>query len=379
MMSFTRGGRRNRYFQARTRTGWVQLCADTPHRIQANRIEAMWAELAENLHWDILDAVLVGGLRPAELYALHRECAGQVGALRRLLLDVDVEPLVAEFLAVYRTDVAEDTAAHVETHVRALVPAGAVFLRSRATPVELTQRLAAYPGTSGTRRKVHSAWSQFFEYCTRLKGLYEVNPMAAVQRPDAKRPAIRFYELDQVQRLVDWQPTPERRAFFALMYGAPADASTAVGLLASDLMAADREVRLAGTKTRTRDRVVRVMQWAWPVLWAHARTVLPGAPLWPGWSRWTVSDWHRETVAALKPALRLPLRNARHHWAVMNLRAGVPVAIVQQGLGHATAKLTLDTYGPWLPTGADRQEADRLVTQDLQRRSAAGGGSFPER
>lgn len=372
-MSFARGKRRNRYFQARTRTGWRQLCADTPDRIVANRIEAMWAELAENLHWDVLDAVLLGGLRPAELYALYRECGGHVGQLRRSVHDVDLEPLVEPFLEVYGADVAEDTARHVATHVRALLPAGTPFLRSRATPDYLTQRLATYGGASGTRRKVHSSWSQFFEYCTRLKGLYEINPMDRVARPDPKRPPIRFYELEQVQRLVDWQPTPERRAFFALVYGTPADASTAVTLLKSDVMLADREVRLAGTKTHTRDRVVRMMAWAWPIFWVHASTVLPAAPLFPGWSRWTVSDWHRETVRALEFTQQLPLRNARHHWAVRNLRAGVAVAIVQQGLGHATAKLTLDTYGPWIPTGADRTEADRLVEQDDARRSAARG------
>jgi hypothetical protein len=52
----------------------------------------------------------------------------------------------------------------------------------------------------------------------------------------------------------------------------------------------------AAKKAQSRDRVCRIADWAWEAVWAHCRRVFPGAPLWPDWNRWTVSDWHRETV-----------------------------------------------------------------------------------
>jgi integrase len=70
------------------------------------------------------------------------------------------------------------------------------------------------------------------------------------------------------------------------------------------------------------------------------------------------------------------MKNARHHWAVRMLRSGAPVAVVQRQLGHATAKLTLDTYGQFLPLGADRDRWEQVATDyETDRISAAGGAS----
>jgi len=57
---------------------------------------------------------------------------------------------------------------------------------------------------------------------------------------------------------------------------------------------------------------------------------------------------------ALELADRLKVHAARHHWAVLALRAGVPVRVVQCQLGHATPTLTLGLYGAFLPSGEDR-------------------------
>jgi len=48
---------------------------------------------------------------------------------------------------------------------------------------------------------------------------------------------------------------------------------------------------------------------------------------------------------------------------VRHLRAGVPVEVVQKALGHATAKETLDTYGSFMPDGADRDHRQRHVAK----------------
>ena len=90
---------------------------------------------------------------------------------------------------------------------------------------------------------------------------------------------------------------------------------------------------------------------------------LPTARLWrESLTRFTVSDWHRGTVKNLKLP-PYPLKNARHHWAVRMLRNGAPVHVVQAQLGHSTAKLTLDTYGRWLPGSEDRARAEAQVAQ----------------
>jgi integrase len=108
--------------------------------------------------------------------------------------------------------------------------------------------------------------------------------------------------------------------------------------------------------------MARVAEWAWPIFWAYAKDHFPVARLWrEGLTRFTVSDWHRETVRELQlPSY--PLKNARHHWAVRMLRGGAPVHVVQWQLGHSTAKLTLDTYGRWMPGSEDRARAEAQVT-----------------
>jgi site-specific recombinase XerD len=125
-----------------------------------------------------------------------------------------------------------------------------------------------------------------------------------------------------------------------VLYGTGAEVSLALKLTRAEVDQATKEIRAAGTKTHTRHRMARVADWAWPIVWAYAKGHLPTTRLWrESLTRFTVSDWHRETVKALElPAY--PLKNARHHWAVRMLKGGAPVHVVQAQLGHSTAKLT---------------------------------------
>jgi integrase len=102
--------------------------------------------------------------------------------------------------------------------------------------------------------------------------------MDAVERPGVERSPSRFYELDVVERIINYQPTAERRAIFALLYGTAVEVSTALDLRRGDVWEASTEVRAAGTKAHRRDRVCRVADWAWPILWQHVRLTMPGAP-----------------------------------------------------------------------------------------------------
>jgi integrase len=371
-MVYKRPARETWTFQGRTPTGWKQIGTLTSDKALAGRIEGMWADLAETQeNWDLLGRVLSGGMRITELYRLWHETKREPKQIRNLLSDVDLEPLIADFLSVYRREVKPDTAAHVEAHVRAILPAGKPFLVSEATPDRLTSLLYAYPGKRNTVRKVHADLSVFFQYCTDVKRLFDWNPMFKVKRPTVEESKVRFYELETVEQIVGAQPTLARRALFALMYGGAVEVSTALGITRADIDPSSREVRAAGTKAHQRDRVCRIADWAWPTLWEHAKTVLPNAALWPAWTRWTVSDWHRETVKTLELRQRYPLHCARHHWAVRAVRAGTPIAIVQNQLGHGSPTLTLRVYGRFKPDEADREKWERAATEyDTKRRKA---------
>lgn len=363
-MTYTREGRPTHYFEARTRSGWVSLSTRTPDKRLAQKIEAMWEELAnEHRAWDVLEPVLLRQMKIGALYDLWQASGKKVVELRRQLNDVDLEPLIAPFLAVHAKKVKPDSLRHIEVHLRHLMPADKPFLRSLATTDYLTAALYGYPGKPGTTRKVHSDWSVFFAYCTKVKKFFDRNPMDDVDRPAAAKPLVRFYELKTVERIVGWQPTAERRALFALLYGTGIEITVALALTRADIVARRKEVRAAGTKTHTRDRAARVSDWAWPTLWEYAEPMLPAAKLFPNVpSRYTASDWHAATLKALELSERHPMYNARHHWAVRQLRAGAPIKLVQEQLGHASPNLTLSTYGNFRPSASDRDHWEQVAT-----------------
>lgn len=371
---FRRRGRPGWYFKARFRKEWRQIGTRNNDRRTSLKYEAMWNVLAEEHHaWDVLEVAL--GENPevklGDLHDLWLESRRDVHELRRRLADVDVSALVDEFLKIYGREVAEDTKGHVEHHIRWLLPKETAVPRSRITVEWLTERLYAYPGSRNTLRKVHSAWSVFFAFCVDPKALFEANPMERVRRPAKQKHPPKFYELDVVERIVHWQPTEARRAMMALLYGTAIDTGTAAQTVRADFLPHDKEIKAPGTKTLTRHRVVRVADWAWPIVWGYAKTVLPAARLWPDVSRHVVHDWHREALDALKLEPRYPPRNARHHWAVRALRAGTPIAVVQAQLGHGSPQLTLDTYGQFIPSGSDREKWEQAAGEYERKRREA--------
>lgn len=390
-MVYQRKGRKSYEAKLLMRNGdYQQVALRTSSKLVAAQREAMWTELArEHQAWDLLERVLEKTLRLDRLHDLWKATHYNVHEVRRRLVDADVSGLVPEWHAIYvRSGVAADTAAHALAHVRALIPEGQRVLASSLTVERLTALLYGYrspprskrareAGEAGelpspnTLRKVHANVSQFFDYLTRVKGLYPGNPMQAVEPPGLTKTPIRFHEASAVERIVGAQPDAMRRALMALAYGGAIEVSVTLRLTRADLWPATKECRSAGTKTHTRDRVSRIADWAWPIVWAYAKDFLPTARLFPAdLNRHTVSDWHRQTQVALGiPAL--PLHNARHHWAVRALRAGTPVQVVQLQLGHSSSTITLQTYGRFLPSAADRDHWERQASAHEARRREA--------
>lgn len=361
-------------FQARTRHGWYPLTAPTNNRTLAGKIAGMWESLAhEHRAWDLLEPILTAprGQRRAklgQLFDLWQDTRMNVAEMRRRIQDVDLVAIVDDYLPIHAKQAGAGWHEHVELYLGWLLPEGQPRRASEASPEWLTARLYAYPAKGNTLRRVHSAWDAFFGYCTRIRGLYGRNPMDDVSAPAEKKSPIQFYELDAVERIIGAQASDAMRALFTLLYGTGIEISTALRLTRADVSIGTREIRAAGTKAHTRHRVAIVADWAWPALERYVRPMLPQAPLFPAsWRGDELSKKHTATVKALKlPVYRM--HSARHHWAVMRLRAGTPVAVVQAQLGHSTPMLTLTTYGPFIPTGADRAYWEEQTAKHEARR-----------
>lgn len=384
-MVYRRDKRPSFYFEAKLRDGFKQLCTHTHDKKLAQRIEHMWGELADRYRaWDLLEPVIATPKAISALYDAWSEAKQDVEEVRRRSHDRDIEPLVAEWKGVYEKGVESDTATHALTHLRYLFPEGVPRLASTVTADWLTERLAAYPAPRrNTLRKVHSSWSGFFDYLVMPKRLFVASPMLHVDRPHLQRVLVAFYDALTVARIVAWQPDSTRRAFFSLMYGTGADVSPALLVDRADVNVSAKEVRIQGTKSGGRDRIVRVADTHWPTFWAHARTVTASRVFPATWDRWTVSDWHRQTVGigvkdthgaiaekGLELAKRLPLRKARHHFAVRLLEAGTPVRVVSDMLG-SDERTVLKHYGPWIVSGEDRARWEKIAAKHESKRREA--------
>jgi hypothetical protein len=114
---------------------------------------------------------------------------------------------------------------------------------------------------------------------------------------------------------------------------------------------------------------VRIGDACWPHVAAYLATLSANDVLWDGWNRWTPTDTHRGVVTTPKLKLGdpLPLYNARHHWAAIRARIGTPIPILQAQLGHASPRLTLELYGRFMPTCADRNKWEGLLVRTAPR------------
>jgi integrase len=85
---------------------------------------------------------------------------------------------------------------------------------------------------------------------------------------------VEFYDLATVRRIIDAQPSAERRALLSLLYGTGIEVGTALRLTRADCWTETQEINAAGTKTHTRHRVAVVSEWAWPAVRDYVRPFL---------------------------------------------------------------------------------------------------------
>ncbi len=207
------------------------------------------------------------------------------------------------------------------------------------------------------------------------------NPLRDLQAPPPGPPRCQFLELPDVVRLIEGSEKPYT-AIFALAYGAGIEISAILAGTETDVDYAARALRARGTKAWNRDRLAYVADWAWPFIERHFATLLPGERIFRGIDRWKASDYHRERLRALG-LHQLRLHDSRHHWAVENLRAGVPVQLVARQLGHRDATMVLKVYGRFIPHDVEwtywrGRLAERQVSKLGGRGAASGAASRPE-
>lgn len=342
-----------------TRTGWCKRSTGTRDKNLARSMARMMDDLGPRgkRAWVFLDAVAANTLAPADLFDAYT--IGDLEGLQARLQDVDLETEVPRWRAATQSRVALDTIEHYDLYVRSLVPEGARFPRSSLTHERLIHWLASREVGPSTKRKYHAAMSSYCEYLKSV-GILERNPMREIRAPSPSPARMRYLDLTDVKRLIDAQQ-PKFGVLSAFLHGTGMEVSTAIALKRRDVDLPRREIRARGTKTRTRDRIVKVAEWAWPIVEKHVALLTPNAPLFPGISRWTASDKHREACAALDIE-DYQLKDSRHTYAVRAIRAGAPFEVVAQQLGHADTTMVVRVYGRFKPSEAEMVQWERIAS-----------------
>jgi integrase len=338
--------------------GWIKRTTGTLDKSLARSMSRMVDDLGPRGRraWDLLEAVESKRLAVAQLYDAYS--MGRLDLLREQLEDVDLEPQVSDWLKVIASHMAPDTLDHYELYVRSLIQVGKRFPRSALTHERLVHWLASRKVGRSTKRKYHAALSGFCEYLKDI-GVLQRNPMREVKAPAPAPARMRYLGQADVQRLIDVQPHPYN-VLSAVLHGTGMEVSVALSLKRRDVDHDRREVRAKGTKTRTRDRIARVAEWAWPMVERHISLLTPNAPLFPGINRWTASDKHREACKALEIEA-YQLKDARHTYAVKAIRAGAPFEVVARQLGHADITMAVRVYGRFKPTEQEMAHWERIA------------------
>lgn len=358
--------------------GWEDRTTKTRDRLTAQRMQDAIDAIA-TLHpapIDVIGRLVDRTLSVPAYYALYAECGGDLRAIRARLNDVDVEPLVDAFHASLRGKVGDDTRDHYRHAIRTMIPKGQPFLRSRLTrpaiQAWLDGRTEASPGTV---RKYGVAMRRFCDWLERTHVLEE-DVMRRVELPRPAPPRIHFLETHEAIQLAEAQPSPYRE-LSALLAGTSIDVSTALQLRVRDVEVGRKRIRAAGTKAHNRDRVVRVADWAWAYVEPLLKGKLPDAKLFDTIpDRWVAGDAHRAAIEALvargfEGFRGYWMRDARHTWAVRAMRAGVPLELMRQQMGHANGTLILTTYGRFAPSADEQDHWESVATAaDEKRRQA---------
>lgn len=355
----------------RTAEEWVTRTLSTRDAVSAKRMQSM----LDILHplgkraWDVLDAIVGYRFTIPEVYDIYLEEGRDVDRVRVRMEDVDLEPYVAEWVKNPggRVKPGSDSAKHYENHVRALIPKGERFALHEFTSARVQQHIEELKSKPATKRKAGAAISSFAKWLFR-RGVMKQKPMRDVELPAAGPPRIHFIDTPDAIRLAEAQ-SGQYRAFSAVLAGSGVEVSVGLGLRPRDVDRKHHEARAPGTKAYTRDRIVKIADWAWGYLEPLLAGKHPDARIFDEIpDRWKAGDSHNDAVAALVEKghtiyAGYTMRDARHTWAVRAIKAGMPVELVARQMGHVDGTLVLKVYGRFVPKQSERQHWEEIAAK----------------
>jgi integrase len=373
MKVFPRGREGWLYVRVPTRDGRsITRTTGTTDAKTAKQTARMLDELGPRGRRDeLVDAIALGDLAIPRLYDAY--IANDLDGVRARLRDIDLSPLVDEWLYSVATALAPETTERYMLYVRSLIPADAPFPRSQLTAACIQQWISSRPVAPPTQRKYRACLSSFCQYLVVQTGVLTHNPVRDTIAPSPGDARDRHIEMAEILALADEQEEPYR-TLAILLHATGLDLSVALRLKRRDVDVSRREIVSKRTKTRRNvaRRSPKVADWAWPYVERHIALLTPNAPLFAGINRWTASDKHRAACAAVGIE-DYWLRDSRHTYAVRAIRAGASIEFVAEQLGHANTTMVLDVYGRYRPDETERTAWERRAAeQDAERARSTG-------
>ncbi len=130
-----------------------------------------------------------------------------------------------------------------------------------------------------------------------------------------------------------------------------------------------RDLAAALTRLRT-ERRAETLRSGWPTVPPWVFVTSDGQPV----AERLVRSIFRRLLQAAQLSGHFTLHSFRHSFASLLLQQGESPVYVQRQLGHASIKITVDTYGKWLRPEPTRGGVDALASPSGSALVAAGGG-----
>lgn len=327
----------------------------------AREVERMLDLLYGRRDWSLIEAAAFGPSTIGELFDYWRRGEDALSELRAKLNDVDLAQYIEPWMRWAARRASAATVEKYRQQLRALIPERESYLRSEFTRRRISEALAALPWSGSTVRRYFAAWSSFASYLVDIEVL-DANPLRSIRPPRNNPPRELWFALPDVVRLVDAQPQPFR-ALAALREGAGVEISAAQSVRRGDVDLDGATVFVQGTKTTARTRVVSVEEWAMTRLAEYLRRApsTPAALLFEGVTKWRALKEQRKALRALNLDERYTLHDARHSYAVRQMKAGQDPQMIAHNLGHKDAVMVFKIYGKYRPTLSDLARASMKV------------------
>jgi integrase len=302
----------------------------------------------------VLDAVCNRKRSLLELWATYRDDAN-VGAVKIALTDIDLEPYVEKW---HKSLVSRGikSADNYQVMLRRFMPAGKPFPRSAFTRTRVREFLTQLKVKSGATRNRHRNTLHVFArwLVDEHDGVLELNPVSSVRRAE-ERARTTYYSEAEAKLLIGAM-SGEAKVIAAIMASTGMEWSAVEALRRRDVDFKHHTLHARGGKNYWRDReVVCTLDWCWPIIETHCKTLLPDAPV-VSLSHENALDAHHATVKA-KKLPKSTLHDWRHTHAILMRRRGMADHLIARQLGHRDTMLIATRYGRFTPDTSEVQAA----------------------